>query len=100
MRVKVIGEVIPASFLKIEGDTRWGERLKKEGWLAELVGDQKPGPKYLPGAREGIKGDVRRGANARGAMEKNKYIRIIEGEEVGADDPIEYILPTWVGSTF
>ena len=33
-------------------------------------------------------------------MEKSRYVRVIEGEEVKGDDPIEYILPTGVESTF
>ena len=42
--------------------------------------------KHLPGARKGkkggSKGDVRKGATARGAMDKGRYVRVIEGEEV------------------
>ena len=53
--------------------------------------------KYLPGAREGkrggSKGDVRGGA-----IEKSRYVKVIEGEV--RDDPIEYFLPTGVGRTF
>ena len=60
--------------------------------------------KYLPGAREseraGGKGDVMGGATARGAMEKSRYIWVIEGEEVKRDDSIEYFLLTGVESTF
>ena len=59
--------------------------------------------KHLPGAgkgkRGGSKGDARRGATARGAMEKGGCVRVIEGEEVRRDDPVEYFLPTGVGST-
>ena len=32
-------------------------------------------------------------------MEKSRYVRVIEGKEVRRDDPIEYFLPTRVGST-
>ena len=32
-------------------------------------------------------------------MEKGGCVRIIEGEEVRGDDPVEYFLPTGVGST-
>ena len=59
--------------------------------------------KYLPGAREGErelgKEDVRGRATVRGAMEKNRYVRINEGKEVKTDDPIKYLLSTLVGST-
>ena len=59
--------------------------------------------KHLPGARKsksrGSKGDVRRGATARGAMKKSGCVRVIEGEEVRRDDPVEYFLPAGVGST-
>ena len=58
--------------------------------------------KHPPGAgkgkRRGSKGDARRGATARGAMEKGRCVRIIEGEEVKGDDPVKYFLPTGVGS--
>ena len=32
-------------------------------------------------------------------MDKSRYVRVIEGEEVRRDDPTEYFLPTKVGST-
>ena len=59
--------------------------------------------KHLTGARKGkrrgSKGDVRRGATARGAMEKGGCVRAIKGEEVRRDDPVKYFLPAGVGST-
>ena len=78
-------------------------RLEREGQAEELVGGQNPGPEAPPrskkGKRRGSKGDVRRGATARGAMEKGGCVRVIEGEEVRGDEPIEYFLPAEVGST-
>ena len=60
--------------------------------------------KHLPaatkGERGGSKGNIRGGATARGAMEKSRYVRVIEGEEVRGDDPIKYFLPMRIGSTF
>ena len=32
-------------------------------------------------------------------MEMGKGVKVIEGEEVRKDDPVEYFLPTKVGST-
>ena len=33
-------------------------------------------------------------------MEKSRYVKVIEGEEVRRDDPVEYLLSTGIGSTF
>ena len=81
------GNAIPVSFLKIEGvgDTRWGKRLQRESQIEELVGGQNPGREAPPRSkkRQGSKGDV----------------RVIEGEEIRRDDPVEYFFPTGVGST-
>ena len=60
--------------------------------------------KHFPGPRKGkrgkSKGDVRRGATARVAIEKGGCVNVIEGEEeVRGDDPVEYFLPASVGST-
>ena len=100
--VKVEGKVIPTSFLKIEGwKTLVGRKDRRERQLEELVGDQTSNPEAPPRSkRGGSKGDIRGGATARGAMEKCRYARVIEGKEVRREDPIEYFLPTWVGSTF
>ena len=58
--------------------------------------------KYLLGAREGKRGEgkenVRRGATAKGAMEKSWYVRVIEMKNVRREDPINYFLPTAVRS--
>ena len=53
--------------------------------------------KYLSGAREGEKGrrkgDIRRGVIAKRAMEKSRYVMVIEGNEIRGDDPMEYFFP-------
>ena len=53
--------------------------------------------KHLPGAikgkRTGNKEYVRRGATASGAMEKGGCVRVIEGEEVRRDDPVNTSSP-------
>ena len=58
--------------------------------------------KHLRGAKKGnkveSKGNVRRGATAREAMEKGRYVRVIDGEEVRRDDPAEYFLLAKVGT--
>ena len=81
------------------GDARWGDRSEREEQLEELVGDQNPGSAApLRSKRGGSKGDVRRGATARGAMVEGGCVRNIEREEVRGDDPVEYFLSTGVGS--
>ena len=59
--------------------------------------------KHLAEARKGkrreSKGDVRRGATARGAMEKGGCVRVTKGEEVRRDNSVKYFLPAGVGST-
>ena len=59
--------------------------------------------KHLPGAgkgkRGGSKGDVRGRTTARGVMEKGGCVRVIEGEEVRGNDPVEYFLSAGVAST-
>ena len=70
-----------------------------------MVGDRNPDPE-APSMRKrwrervGSKEDVRGGATASGVMEKGGCVRTIEGEEVRADDPVEYFLPTWVEVPF
>ena len=50
--------------------------------------------------RGGSEGDIRGAATAREAMEKSRYIRVIEREKVRRDDTLEYFLDTGFGSTF
>ena len=70
----------------------------------ELVGNQNPGSDYVSGAREGERGgsqeDVRGSANARRAIEKSRYGRVIEVKEVRGDDSIQHFFPTGIGSNF
>ena len=92
------------------GDICWGKRSEREGQLVELVGDQNPSPEAPSKSKRGeSKGDVRGRATARRAMEKSRYVRVIErsqsqdqgqGKKVGRDDLIEYFLLRGVGSTF
>ena len=71
-----------------------GGRLEKEGRLVELVGDLNQTFEAPSRSKKGkSKGDVREGA-----MEKSRYVRIIEGKV--RDDPIECLLSTGAGSTF
>ena len=60
--------------------------------------------KYLEGAREGkrgrSKGDVKREAAAKGGMEKNRNLRVIERKKVRRIDPIQYFLFTGLRRTF
>ena len=70
------------------------------GWLVELV-DQNPGPEApLRSKRGGSEGDVKGGLTAKGALEKSRYIKVIEGEGVRRDDPTEYFLPAEVEIAF
>ena len=46
------------------------------------------------------KEDAWGGATARGAMEKSRYVKVIEREEVKRGDPIECFLLTKVSSAF
>ena len=59
--------------------------------------------KQLPGARKskrgGDKGNVTGGKTASRAIKKGGYVRVIEGEEVRKDDPVECFLSAGFGST-
>ena len=105
VRVKVRSKVIPSSILKIEGrGTIIGVKGRREGEIKEFIDDQNPGPKAPPISKKGRERREQRiyrgGATDRGAMEKSRYVRVIEGKEVRRDDPIEYVLPMRVRSTF
>ena len=102
MRVKVRSKVIPTSFLKIEGrGTLVGVKNQRERKLEELVGVQKPSREALPRSKKGQeKREQSEGATARRAMEKSRYVRVIEGEDVKRDGAIEYFFNTGVGSSF
>ena len=43
--------------------------------------------------------NVGRGATARIAIKKSRYVRVIERKEVRRDEPIEYFFPTGVRNT-
>ena len=104
MGVKVQGKAIPASFLKAKGRrTLVGAIGRREGWIEELVDGQNLGPKAPPRSKKGQekrgKGDVRGRASAREAMGIGGCVRVIEGEEVRGNDPVEYILPAGIRIT-
>ena len=88
----------------MKGDVRWGESQAREGQLAKLVGDQNLSPEALPmSERRQEKREQKRcqeRATARIAMEKSRYVRIIERKGVRGDDPVEHFLPMGVRSTF
>ena len=73
--------------------------MEKEGRLVESVDNQNPGPEAPPRSKIGRE---RRGQRKYqgGAIEKSRYVRVIEVKEVRGDHPIEYFLPTGVESTF
>ena len=102
VRVKVGGKAIPASFLKIErrGDACWGDRPEREGQIEELVGDQNPSSEAPPSSKKRwSKGDARRGASARGVMEKGGCVRVIEGRRSEEMTQSNTSPPAGVGST-
>ena len=101
VRIEVKSKVIPSSFLEIEGRVIFVRA--KEGWLVELVGNHCPSPEAAPMSkreRERRKKrslNVRREATARNAMEKSKYVGVVE---VRGDNPVKCFLPTEVRSIF
>ena len=83
-----------------EGGARWGDRPERDDQIEELADGQNPGPVAPPRSKKKeSKGDVRKGATARGAMERGGCVRVIEGEEVKRDDPVKYFLRERVAST-
>ena len=79
--------------------TRGGKRLKKEGQLVELVGDQKSIPevprKKITGRESREQRRCRRGVTAREVIVRKGHVK-----DVREDDPIEYFLLTGFRSTF
>ena len=105
VRVEVQGKAIPASFLKIEGPGTlvgakdWRKRDRYENWKMVRTQVLKHLPRAGESKRGRSKGDVRRRATVRGAVKKGGCVRVIEGEEVRRDNPVEYFLPAGVGGT-
>ena len=85
------------------GDVRWGGIAKKEEHSIELVSDQNLGPEAPPKSKRGRERNEQRRyqgvATAGEATGKSRYVRVIERKEVRRDDPIEYFLPTGLGTT-
>ena len=72
---------------------RWDNRPERDRQIDELVGGQNPGSEAPPRSKKGgNKGDVRRGATAKGEMGNGGWISVIEGEEVRGDNPVKYFL--------
>ena len=62
---------------------RWSERPEKAGLLVELGGDQNLRSELLPKCkRRRSKEDVEKGMAAKGAIEKCRIVRIIEGRRL------------------
>ena len=99
MRVKVGGNAIPASFLKIEqrGTLVWAKD-QREGRIEELVGGQNPGPEASPRSKKGQERREQKDVRT-GAMEKGECVGVIDGEKVRRDDPVEYFLLAGIEST-
>ena len=73
---------------------------EKEGRLPELVGDHGPSPEAPPKSkRSGSKGDIRRGATARGVMEKSWGVTI-ERKEVRRDESNKYFFQRGLDVSF
>ena len=74
--------------------------MEKEGWSVELVDNQNLGFEAPPmnkiRQKRRKKGDVREAVATIRAIEKSRYVRVIEGEAVRKDDPIKYFFPTRV----
>ena len=81
-----------------------GRNTKERGQSVELVGDQNPGPEVPTKSKRGRERKEQRRyqgvATAREATGKSRDVRVIKRKEVRRDDPIEYFLPTGIGTTF
>ena len=104
VRVKVIDKVIPESFLKVEErGTLVGAIDRREGRIEELVGGQNPGHELPHRSRK------RQEKRGQGRSQERSDCQRSDGEgwvcqghwgeEIRGDDPVEYFLPTGVGST-
>ena len=81
-----------------KGDVRWGERKEKKGQLVKLVGDQIPSPEAFPRCKRGrSKGEVRRGATSRRAMEMGWSAESLRERRSKETTHIEYLFPFYEG---
>ena len=71
--------------------------------MEELVGGENQGPEASPRSKIGRDRKEQRRYQGRSDCQwsdvKGGCVWVIEGEEVIGDDPVEYFLPTGVGST-
>ena len=84
-----------------KGGRTLGRKSGERGTVSRIVGNQSQSSEAPPRSERGNNKEyVKRGATARGALEKSWGVGVIERKEVRGDNLIEYFLPTGIRSTF